>query len=107
RVEVLNLGQPGFQSADILATLRSTLGRLYPDLVIYGMCLNDFLPSRTSRPSRAQRWDVPLPGKRQLLKKTRVVPFLAQKWDAVLMRFGFREDFYDDILHAFHGYQTR
>ena len=48
RVEVLNLGVSGFQSEDVLHLVTRYVPRLKPDLVVYGVCLNDFLPSRTN-----------------------------------------------------------
>ena len=43
RVEVLNLGVRAYASEDILDLLRRFVPDLEPDLVVYGVCLNDFL----------------------------------------------------------------
>lgn len=45
RVEVVNLGRSGYQSADNLSVLHRILPQLEPDLVVHAVCLNDFLPS--------------------------------------------------------------
>jgi len=44
-VEVINLGAPGLQSEDVLQVLKKFHPVLKPDLVVYGICLNDFLES--------------------------------------------------------------
>lgn len=43
RIEVLNLGVRGHASEDVLDDLRRFVPALEPDLVVYGVCLNDFL----------------------------------------------------------------
>jgi lysophospholipase L1-like esterase len=45
RVQVTNLGVQGAQSEDILRILRTNIEVARPHLVIYGICLNDFLAS--------------------------------------------------------------
>jgi lysophospholipase L1-like esterase len=45
RVQVTNLGVQGAQSEDILRILKNNIDAAQPHLVIYGICLNDFLPS--------------------------------------------------------------
>jgi lysophospholipase L1-like esterase len=44
-VQVTNLGVQGAQSEDILRILKNNIDVARPHLVIYGICLNDFLPS--------------------------------------------------------------
>ena len=45
RIEFFNLGVNGAQSEDILKVIERMVPSLNPDLVIYGVCYNDFLPS--------------------------------------------------------------
>ncbi len=45
RIEFLNLGMQGSQSEDVLRVTKKHLPILRPNLVIYSVCLNDFLPS--------------------------------------------------------------
>lgn len=106
RVEVLNLGRCGAQSADILKTLEAKLPLLEPDLVVYGVCLNDFLHSGVNQYEH-RPLKIRFRGQRRLLEKTEIGPFLARKYDDILMRLGFRDDFYHDILRDFDGYRTR
>ncbi|MFP4474462.1 MAG: SGNH/GDSL hydrolase family protein [Desulfatibacillaceae bacterium] len=49
QVEVLNLGSPGNTCADVRRVVERFVPRLSPDLVVYGVCLNDFLPSGTGQ----------------------------------------------------------
>lgn len=106
RVEVINLGRSGFQSADILNVLRQHLPRLNPDLVIYGICLNDFLPSRTGT---YIRYAVPLPEawKVFLNERTYLAKVAGDAYGQALLAVGMRVDFLDDILAEKKAYQTR
>ena len=107
RVEVLNLGVSGAQSEDIYKILQRKLPELQPDLVIYGMCLNDFLPSGVGQYDNNRAYQVPLPYKEHFIQNTLTGKLLAQRYDALLMRWGLRVDFFTDILRDFDGYQTR
>jgi hypothetical protein len=107
RVEVLNLGVPGAQSEDIHNILRQKLPVLQPDLVLYGVCLNDFLPSGVAEYDHNRAYQVPLPYKDHFVKKTLTGKLVEQRYDALLMRWGLRADFFTDILKDFDGYQTR
>ena len=59
-MEVLNLGVSGNQSEDVLGVLQRFLPELRPDLVIYGVCLNDFLPSNVGE-YQSTAYGLPLP----------------------------------------------
>lgn len=107
RVEVLNLGVPAAQSEDIYRILQQKLPLLRPDLVIYGMCLNDFLPPGVDQDDNSRAYRVPLPYKEHFIQKTLTGKLLAQRYDALLMRWGLRVDYLTDILLDFDGYQTR
>ena len=107
RVEVLNLGVSGAQSEDIYKILQRKLPELQPDLVIYGMCLNDFLPSGVGQYDNNRAYQVPLPYKEHFIQNTLTGKLLAQRYDALLMRWGLRVDFFADILRDFDGFQTR
>ncbi len=107
RVEVLNLGVSGAQSEDIYKILQRKVPDLQPDLVIYGMCLNDFLPSGVGQYDNNRAYQLPLPFKEHFIQNTLTGKLFAQRYDALLMRWGLRVDFFTDILRDFDGYQTR
>jgi lysophospholipase L1-like esterase len=107
RVEVLNLGVSGSQSEDISRILRRQLPDLRPELVMYGVCLNDFLPSGISEYDNNRAYQVPLPYKDHFIAATLTGKLLEKQYDALLMRLGLRVDFFTDILKDFDGYQTR
>lgn len=107
RVEVLNLGVSGDQSEQIARTLRRKLPELQPDLVVYGVCLNDFLPQGVGEYNSNRAYEVPLPFKDHFIAKTLTGRLLAKQYDALLMRWGLRVDFLTDILKDFDGYQAR
>jgi lysophospholipase L1-like esterase len=107
--EVLNLGVCGMQSSDILETVRTFAPLLKPDLIVYGISLNDFLPSGTSQYRDNRRWPFPLPEafKHRMSRQTYIGAFLERAYDKLLMRIGVRRDFYDDILENFQDFQVR
>ena len=111
RVEVLNLGLCGFQSEEILEVIATYAPRLQPDLIVYGMCQNDFLESGEGQRSRERRqtWPFPLPEqfKQFMVQRTLSGAFFEKSYDDVLMRLGLRADFYSNLLHNFYGYQLR
>jgi lysophospholipase L1-like esterase len=107
RVEVLNLGVSGSQSEDVHKILRRHFPILKPDLVVYGVCLNDFLPSGVGQYESNRAYPVPIPYKEHFIAKTLTGKLLDKQYDALLMRVGLRVDFFTDILRDFNGYQTR
>lgn len=107
RVEVLNLGVSGSQSEDVYKILRRHFPVLKPDLVLYGVCLNDFLPSGVGQYESNRAYPVPIPYKEHFIAKTLTGKLLDKQYDALLMRMGLRVDFLTDILRDFDGYQTR
>ncbi|WP_455200286.1 SGNH/GDSL hydrolase family protein [Kaarinaea lacus] len=107
RIEVLNLGVSGYQSEDILQIAKKYLPLLEPDLVIYGMCLNDFLPSGTGQYQASLEYQVPFPMKSVFIERTTVGQFLSEKYNALLINFGLRNDFFADIMKDFSSYQSR
>ena len=106
-VEFLNLGVSGYQSEDVLKVIRKFVPVLQPDLVIYAVCLNDFLPAGKGQYSFA--YEFPLPGavKKFFLDHTLSGTFLSEAYDGALRRLHLRRDFFDDILQDFEGYQKR
>ena len=111
RVEVLNLGVSGLQSEDLFSILTNFAPRLQPDLIVYGVCLNDFLASGEGQESRAKlaAWAFPLPNrwKEFLRQHTRAGEFFDTRYHDLLMRLGLRADFLNNILHDLHHYQIR
>lgn len=108
-IEVINLGVSGMQSEDILKILREFLPKLSPDLIVYGVCLNDFLPSGMSQYGNNMVYQFPLPEevKTYFLKKTVIGEFFQDSYNKLLITMGIRNDFYTDILENFDSYQTR
>ncbi len=107
RVEVLNLGASGRQSEDILLIVRKFLPELEPDLVVYGACHNDFLPSGIGQYVKSYPFPMPESWKEFFLGRTRVAHFVDGAYDVVARVLGLRADFFDDILRDFEGYQER
>jgi hypothetical protein len=107
RVEVLNLGVSGAQSEDIYRILKAKLPVLRPDLVFYGVCLNDFLPSGVGEYASNRAYQVPIPYGDHFVRKTLTGKLFERQYDALLMKLGLREDFFGDILRDFGNYQTR
>lgn len=106
RVEIISLGADGAQSEDILHTVEKMLPVVRPDLVIYGVCYNDFLPSGIGQYDYAY---FPLPEwlKKMVKDRTRLGLFFEDSFTSLLVLTGFSLDFYDDILKDFSGYQQR
>jgi lysophospholipase L1-like esterase len=109
RIEFLNLGVAGAQSEDMLLFVRKYLPVLQPNLVIYAVCHNDFLPTGVGQYATQAAYPFPLPDgiKTFLIRNTRTGAFLDETYDTALRRFHLRADFYDDILADFGGYQER
>lgn len=108
RVEFLNLGVSGHQSEDVLHEIQKFVPQLQPNLVIYAVCQNDFLPSGVGQ-YNGDQYAFPLPGrvKRFLIAHTKTGQFLYEKYDAALRGLHLRHDFFDDILTNFSDYQKR
>ena len=109
KVEVLNLGVNGKQSRDILEVVRKYTPTLQPDLIIYGVCLNDFLPTHVPdyKNNMAYRFPIPEAIKEILSEKTHLGRLISDTYNSVLMKLGLRNDFFADILKDFKNYQTR
>ena len=103
-VEVLNLGVLGYSSADVAETTRRLLPQLEPDLVVYGVCLNDFVQQ-----VEPEHYTVPLPDKwkKTLVRRTRVGRLVAERYDALLRRLGLRRDFYGELLARLDAERAR
>ena len=108
-VEVLNLGVSGHQSEDILGKIRYFLPRLRPDLVIYGVCLNDFLPTGIGQYANNYAYTIPLPEslKAFFTDNSRLARLSRDAYNRTLLELGLRVDFFDDILNGFTGYRER
>jgi len=101
RVEVVNAGIDGAQSEDILRTARRLIPQLQPDLVIYGVCLNDFLPSG------AAEYDGLFHLPELIHARTRIGPVAELLVSNALLRLGLTSDFFDDILHGIPAFRDR
>lgn len=108
RVEVLPLGNNNAQSEDILRNMQVFVPMLQPDLVVYGVVLNDFLPSKKGQytcrvvPFRAL-------GKLEefFSARSRLASLVRDRYEAALRMVGACADFFDDILNDFGRYQER
>jgi hypothetical protein len=108
-VEVLNLGVSGYQSEDVLKIIRKYIPLLRPDLIIYGVCLNDFLPSGVGQYENDMAYKFPLPERMKtfLSERTSIGQLVSRAYNSLLMDIGLRNDFWTDILKDFKNYQTR
>ncbi len=98
-VESINLGVTGHQSADVLNVVRKFVPQLEPDLVIYGVCLNDFLPAGVDQ-YQSDAFSVPLPAwlKDYFVRHSRLAALLESRYDVMLINLGLRRDFIEDLL---------
>ena len=105
RVEVLNLGVRAYGSEDVLDLLRRFVPELEPDLVVYGVCLNDFL----ERGARQQASPALLPAKltKILTRRTRVGRLVDERSAALKRALGLEPDFYADLLADFDARYRR
>lgn len=109
KIEFINLGHDGYQSEDILNSIRKNLPLLKPDLVLYAVCLNDFLPSGRGQYDTLSAYPFPLPEnlKSHLIQNTRAGAYLNEIYDGALRRLHLREDFFDNLLANFDEHKVR
>ena len=107
RIEFFNLGVNGDQSEDVEKSIEHMLPILKPDLVIYGFCYNDFLPSGIGQYENNHIFPLPKVLKDFLLGRSRLAHFVDDGYQALLLKLGVSLDFYDDILKNLKGYQKR
>ena len=105
RVEVLNLGVRGHASQDILNLVRRFVPELKPDLVVYGVCLNDFLESGAQVPGPPSL--LPTKLTKILTRRTRVSRLLDERSGALKRSLGLWHDFYSQILADFDAGRRR
>jgi len=103
RVEVFNLGHSGAQSEDIVWAAKTFLPQLQPDLVLYGVCLNDYLPSGQGEYHRIGTVRSAPPS----LSRTRVGTLLNSAMHLFLMTTGIEKDFIHDALDSSTHYAWR
>jgi hypothetical protein len=87
---VTNLGRQGAQSEDILRILDTNIDMARPHLVLYGICLNDFLPS-----GRGQAGAITLPRR---LRWSALATLTVRSLNQAGMKLGIFKDFAGDIL---------
>ena len=107
-VEILNLGVCGASSENIAKTLSHFLPLLQADLVIYGVCLNDFLPDLKWRP-KALEWAFPLPEavKHFFISRTLTGKFFDQIYNRILLGTGLRLDYAKQLRQSSELYKDR
>ena len=101
RVEIVDAGVDGAQSEDIVRIARRLVPELQPDLVIYGVCLNDFLPSGVGQ------YDASIRLPQFIRSRTRIGPVAELLISSAAIQLGITRDFYDDILHGIPKYRER
>jgi lysophospholipase L1-like esterase len=101
RVDIVNAGFDGAQSEDIVRFARRMIPQTQPDLVIYGVCLNDFLPSGVGEYDGSVR----LPD--FIRAPMRIGPVAELLMSNALIRLGKGQDYFDDILHYIPEYRSR
>ena len=109
RVEVINFGIMGNESEDILALMKEEIPKVKPDLVIYGVCLNDYLRSRIQYYDNNYAYKIPIPErwKITMAQYTLLGQLLQNKYNDILMNYGLRNDYFADVLKNFDNYQNR
>jgi hypothetical protein len=80
---------------------RRLIPQIQPDVVIYGVCLNDFLPSGMSE------YDGSFHLPEFIHARTRIGPVAELLISNALIRLGLAKDFFDDILHGIPEYGER
>jgi lysophospholipase L1-like esterase len=110
-VEVMNFGFCGANGPQLVRLLRYHAALRKPDLIVYGIFINDYLPFGRREYDRwhYNQYYFPLPDwfKSFMTNNTRVGEFLAKEYDALLMRLNLRYDFLSAITHDFDNYRTR
>jgi lysophospholipase L1-like esterase len=109
KIEVINLGVSGLQSEDIATLVPKYLPMLRPNLVVYGVCLNDFLPSGVGEYANNYAYQIPLSDevKKFFTNRTRIMRMSQDGYNQLLLKLGLRNGFFEDILKDFNGYQIR
>lgn len=107
RVEVINLGVTGAQSADIARALREHAPGLRPDIIVYAMFLNDFLPSGPARDHGIARWLLPDWIRDSAYERTRLAWQAHDALQALMIRLGYAPDIWDDVLEDIDANQRR
>lgn len=106
-VEVLNLGVSGLASEEILGVVRRFVPEIQPDIIVYGICVNDFLPLGVKDYSTPQVSWIPVRLKVFLASRTKVGALVRDSYVDLLVALGVRHDFFDDILKDYGSYRTR
>ena len=101
-VEVINLGIPGYNSEDIRQLLEKFYDRLKPDLVLYGICHNDFLNSGEGQRSGA---GIELP--KFFTERAKVASVLENGINAVGRSLGLMPDFHGQVFGGIKSYEKR
>ncbi len=104
--EVINLGRSGYQSTDIRNVMKTFAPKVAPDLIVYAVCLNDFLPSGQGEYAGGS---FPLPDawKNYFLDRTKLAKLLSDSYHSLLLALDIKQDFYDDILSQDTAYKER
>jgi lysophospholipase L1-like esterase len=100
--EVINLGILGHQSEDIARVLETFYDQLQPDLVIYGICHNDFLDAGEGQ---ADGGGVVLP--KFFTQGLKSASVLESGINAAGRSLGLMPDFFDQVFARIDSYEPR
>lgn len=108
-VEMINLGVMGYESSDILRTIKEYVPLLSPDLILYGVCLNDYLPSGVGQYENNMVYQIPFSHKvkKFFIENTYTFSLASKGYNNLLISLRLRDDFMSDILKDFKNYQKR
>ncbi len=108
-VEVLNLGVMGADSEYILSNITTFLPNLDPDLIVYGVCLNDYNPSESRAEENYKKYQILFPEslKQLLAEHTLTGKLVKEKYNDALIKVGLRENFIYDVLYNIEHTKVR
>ena len=104
--EVINFGRSGSQSEDIVNVVEAFVPQVLPDLLVYAVSLNDFLPSGQGEYSGGS-FPFPEDWKEYLLDRTEIANLVSDGYHSLLLMTDLKKDFYDDILSQSSGFRER
>lgn len=110
QAEVLNLGVKGNSSRDIIQCIKSFGENLKPDLIFYGVCLNDYQPSywlNTNKRDLSYAFPLPNSVKEFFIGHTMTGKFFYQIYNRALIKVGLRARYRQDVQQNAKKHQLR
>lgn len=109
-IEILNLGVCGHGSEDILHELKKFTPTLIPDLIIYGICTNDFNPSQKMvKVTNQKKFHIPISfsTKKFLIDKFRTAKLLKKMYAKLMLISGIHVSYKKEIKTNFVQKKSR